>query len=58
LEDEMNKALYKTIFNGIAVAMGVAVVVLNIVNPLTVAGVTSLLGIGVLALGMAGLQKE
>ncbi len=54
----MYKSLLKTIFYGIAVAMGVAVVVLNIVNPLTLAGVTSLLGIGVLALGMAGLQKE
>ncbi len=54
----MNKNLLKTIFNGIAVAMGVAVVVLNIVNPLTLANATSLLGIGVLALGIAGLQKE
>ena len=54
----MNKNLLKTIFYGIAVAMGIAVVVLNIVNPLTLAGATSLLGIGVLALGIAGLQKE
>jgi hypothetical protein len=54
----MNKNLPKTVFNGIAVAMGVAVVVLNIVNPLTLTGATSLLGIGVLALGIAGLQKE
>jgi hypothetical protein len=53
----MNKNLLKTVFNGIAVAMGVAVVVLNIVNPLTLTGATSLLGIGVLALGIAGLQK-
>ncbi len=53
----MNKNLLSTIFNGIAVAMGVAVVVLNIVNPLTLTNATTLLGIGVLALGIAGLQK-
>ena len=57
-ENEMNKNLLKTIFNGVAMAMGVAVVVLNIVNPLSVTGVTSLLGIGVAALGIASLQKE
>jgi hypothetical protein len=54
----MNKSLLKTIFYAIAVAMGIAVVVLNIVNPLTLLGTTSLLGIGVAALGVAGLQKE
>ena len=54
----MNKNLLKTIFNAIAAAMGIAVVVLNIVNPLTLTGATSLLGIGVVALGIAGLQKE
>ena len=54
----MNKNLLKTIFYGIAVAMGIAVVVLNIVNPLSLTGATSLLGIGVAALGIAGLRKE
>ena len=54
----MNKNLSKTIFNGLALAMGVAVVVLNIVNPLSLKDATSLLGIGVAALGMFGLQKE
>ena len=54
----MNKNLLKTIYNGIVVAMGVAVVVLNIVNPLTLTAATSLPGIGVTALGIAGLQKE
>ena len=57
-ENPMNKNLLKTVFFGIAVAMGIAVVVLNIVNPLTLAGTTTLLGIGVAALGIAGLQKE
>jgi len=54
----MNKNLLGTIFNGVALAMGVAVVVLNIINPLMLTGATTLLGIGVAALGMAGLQKE
>jgi hypothetical protein len=54
----MNKNLLKTIFNGVALAMGVAVIVLNIVNPPTLAGTTSMLGIAVAALGIAGLQKE
>jgi len=54
----MNKNLLGTVFNGVALAMGVAVVVLNIINPLTLTGATTLLGIGVAALGMSGLQKE
>ncbi len=45
------------VFNGIAVAMGIAIVVLNIVNPLSLTGATSLLGIGVAALGIANLRK-
>jgi hypothetical protein len=45
------------IFNGIAVAMGVAIIVLNIVNPLSLTGATTLLGIGIAALGIANLQK-
>jgi len=54
----MNKNLLKTIFNGVAMAMGVAVIVLNIVDPLPITDATSLLGIGVAALGVGGLQKE
>jgi len=53
----MNKDLLGTIFNGVALAMGIAVIVLNIVDPLSLTGATSLLGIGVAALGVAGLQK-
>lgn len=45
------------IFNGIAVAMGVAILVLNIVNPLSLTGATTLLGIGIAALGIANLRK-
>jgi hypothetical protein len=57
-EEEMNKKLSGTAFNGIALAMGVAVVVLNIVNPPSSTGATSLLRVGLAALGLAGLQKE
>jgi hypothetical protein len=45
------------IFNGIAVAMGVAIIVLNIVNPLSLTGATTLLGIGIAALGIANLRR-
>ncbi|MGE5463086.1 MAG: hypothetical protein ACM3PS_07015 [Syntrophothermus sp.] len=54
----MNNNLLRTIFNGIALAMGVAIVVLNIVNPPTLTAATSMLGIGLAALGLAGLQKD
>jgi hypothetical protein len=56
-EIAMNINLLKTICNGIAVAMGVAVIVTNIVSPLSLAGVTNLLGIAAVALGIAALQK-
>lgn len=57
-EDEMKGNLLRTIFNGVALAMGVAVFVLNIINPLSLADATSMLGLGLAALGVAGLQKE
>ncbi len=53
----MNSSLIKTICFGLAVAMGVAVIVTNIVSPLSLANVTTLLAFGVAALGVAGLQK-
>ena len=53
----MDRNLLKTIFYGLALAMGVAVVVLNIVNPPPVTTVGTLLGVGVAVLGIAGLQK-
>ncbi len=53
----MDRNLLKTIFYGIAVAMGVAVIVLNIVNPLPATAIGTMLGIGVAVLGIAGLQK-
>jgi hypothetical protein len=53
----MKSNLIKTIFNAIAVAVGIAVLVTNIVSPLAMDGVTNLLAIGVAALGIAALQK-
>jgi hypothetical protein len=53
----MKPNMLKTIFNAIAVAMGIAVIVTNIVNPLAMNGVTTLLALGVAALGVAALQK-
>jgi len=53
----MKPNLLKTICSGIALAMGVAVIVTNIVGPLSLAGVTNLLGIAVAVLGVAVLQK-
>ena len=53
----MKKSLLKTILNGIAVAMGVAVIVTNIVNPLSFTAASTLLGFGVGALAIANLQK-
>jgi hypothetical protein len=56
-ENAMKSNLIKTICNGIAVAMGIAIVVLNIVSPLSLTSATTLLGFGVAALGVANLQK-
>lgn len=53
----MKANLYKTICNEIAVAMGVAVIVTNIIAPLSFTALTSLLSIAVAALGIAALKK-
>ena len=53
----MNSGLVKTICYGLAVAMGVAVIVTNIVAPLSAGTMGTLLAFGVAALGIAGLQR-
>ena len=53
----MNKNLFDTIFKAVALGMGVAVIVLNTLGSLTVDTVVPMLGIGVTALAIAGLQK-
>lgn len=54
----MNKNLLDTIFKGIALGMGVALITLNILGSLTVDTAVSLLGIGLTYLAIAGLQKS
>ena len=54
----MKTNLLKTICYGVAVAIGIAVIVTNVVSPLSPNGVTSLLGIGVAALGIANLPPK
>jgi hypothetical protein len=54
----MNKNLLDTIFNGIAMAMGVAVIVINTLGTLTADTGFTLLGFGLAALALAGLQKN
>lgn len=56
-ETEMKTNVVKTICNAIAIAMGVAIVVLNIVNPPSLASATTMLAIGVAALGLANFLK-
>jgi hypothetical protein len=56
-ENPMKTSLLKISLNGIGVAMGVAVIVLNIINPLPPAESVNLLAFGVAALSLAALQK-
>ena len=53
----MKSNLPKTILQAIALAMGVAVIVMSILRTLTPVTGMFLLGIGVTALGIAGLQN-
>lgn len=54
----MNKKLIPSILNNLAVAMAVAAVVLNILGTLTPATGFTLLGVGVAALAITGLQND
>ena len=54
----MNKNLLDTIFKAVALSMGVAVIVLNTLGSLSVDTAVTLLGIGLTALAIAGLQKN
>ncbi len=53
----MNAGLIESVCYGIAVAMGIAVIITNIAYPLSTINITNLLGIGVLALGIANLAR-
>jgi hypothetical protein len=56
-EKTMKKNLLKTIFSGIAVAMGVASIVMNILGVLSTGTAINLLSLGLTALAIAALQK-
>lgn len=53
----MNKQTLPVVLKSIAVAMGVAVIVLNVLNSLPVNTAITLLGIGLAALAIAALQR-
>jgi hypothetical protein len=53
----MNKNLLLIILKGLALAMGVAVIVLNILGALETTNALTLLGVGLTALAMASFQK-
>jgi hypothetical protein len=53
----MNKNIFSTALKGIAVAMGVAVIVLNTLGTLTTDTAITLLGIGLIALAIQSMQK-
>jgi hypothetical protein len=53
----MKPDLLKTILYALALAMGIAVIVLSILNTLTASTGMLLLGPGMAALSIAGLQK-
>ena len=53
----MNKNIVSIALNGIAVAMGVAVIVFNILGTLTSGTAITLLGIGLTALAIESLSR-
>ena len=55
---ENTRDLVNLVLRGIAVAMGVAVVVLNILHAATPETQSILLGMGLLSLAIASIQKE
>ena len=54
----MNKSIVSIALKGIAVAMGVAVIVLNILGTLNAGNGVNLLAIGLTALALAAVQRE
>lgn len=54
----MYKNLLDTIFKGIALAMGVAVVVLNTLGSLNTTSAFTFLGIGLALLALVEMQKQ
>jgi hypothetical protein len=57
-ENSMSKNLMDTVFKAVALGMGVGVIVLNALDSLTDVTAVTLLGIGLAALAISGLQKS
>ncbi len=53
-----NQPLMQLVLKGVALAMGVAVVVLGILNTASVQTLVTLLGIGMFCLALAALQNS
>jgi Zn-dependent membrane protease YugP len=53
----MNKNIFETVCKAVALGMGVAVIVLTILGTLSVDTGMMLLGIGLTALALSGLEK-
>jgi len=54
----MNKNILSVALKGIALAMGVAVTVLNILGTITVENSVNMMSFGLVTLALAALQKE
>jgi hypothetical protein len=54
----MNPNLLTTIFNGVAMALGIAVVVINTIGSMEPVSAMTMLGLAVAALGIANLQGK
>lgn len=54
----MSKPIFPIALKGLALAMGVAVIVLNTLSALTATTGIALLSLGLTALALAALQKE
>ena len=57
-ENDMNRNIVDTVLKAVALGMGVAVIVLNALGSLSTDTAMTLLGFGVAALAIAGLQKS
>jgi hypothetical protein len=58
MENSMNKNIISVALQGIALAMGVATVVLNLFGTLDMKSVAGMLGFGLAALAIAALQEQ
>lgn len=54
----MKLSLINLVLYGVALAMGVAVIVTNILSPLSPSSAFNMLAMGVAALGLAALRRE